>query len=95
MSDHKERTRFSAELGEDIRKMSKDNMIIEENVIEKRLREENEAYEKYGIVPEISEETHKKALEIMKEMGLEDRGEFEDNSDHELTTAHSIVSIAD
>ena len=66
MSGHKERTRFSAELDEDIRKMSKDNSIIEQNVLEKRFREETEAYEKYGIVPEVSEETHKKALEIMK-----------------------------
>ena len=95
MSDHKERTRFSAELDEDIRKMSKDNMIIEENVLEKRLREENEAYEKYGTVPEISEETHKKALEIMKEMRLEGRGECKDNSANELATAQSITSITE
>ncbi|MSO14518.1 hypothetical protein [Rickettsiales endosymbiont of Trichoplax sp. H2] len=67
MSDYKERTRFSAELDKDIKKMFKDNMIIEENVLEKRLREETEAYEKYG---RVSEETHKKALEVMKEMGL-------------------------
>ena len=95
MSDYKERTRFSAELDEDIKKMSKDNMIIEENVLEKRLREETEAYEKYGRVSEISEETHKKALEVMKEMGLEDRGKCEDNSANELTPAQSITSITE
>ena len=95
MSDYKERTRFSAELDEDIRKMSKDNMIIEENVLEKRLREANEAYEKYGRVPEISEETHKKALEVMKEMGLEDIGKCEDNSANELTPVQSITSITE
>ncbi|MSO14603.1 hypothetical protein [Rickettsiales endosymbiont of Trichoplax sp. H2] len=89
MSDHEVRTRFSAELDEDIRKMSKDNRIIEQNVLEKRLTEENELYEKYGVVPEVSEETHKKALEIMKEMGLEGRGD-EDNSTHELNTAQTV-----
>jgi hypothetical protein len=94
MSDHKERTRFSAELDEDIREMSKDNRIIEQSVLEKRLREENEAYEKYGIVPEVSEETYKKALEIMKEMGLEGRGD-EDNSSGELATTQNVDTFGE
>jgi hypothetical protein len=94
MSTHKERTRFSAELDEDIRKMSKDNSIIEQNVLEKRSNEEAEAYEKYGIVPKVSEETHKKALEIMKEMGLEGR-EDEDNSTSELATAQNVDAFSE
>jgi len=47
MSDHEVTTRLSAELDEDIRKMLKDNRIIEQNALEKRLTEENKLYEKY------------------------------------------------
>ena len=74
--------------------MSKDNSIIEQNVLEKRSSEEAEAYEKYGIVPEVSEETHKKALEITKEIGLEGR-EDEDNSTSELATAQNVDAFSE
>ena len=93
MSDDFATDRYIAEIREEMREREKDNRIIEQNVLEKRLTEENKLYEKYGIVPEVSEETHKKALEIMKEMGLEGRGD-EDNSTRELNTAQ-IVDTSD
>ena len=94
MSDDFATDRYIAEIREEMRKMSKDDSIIEQSVLEKRLREENEAYEKYGIVPEVSEETHKKALEIMKEMGLEGRGD-EDNPTREIATTQNVDAFSE
>jgi len=88
MSGHKERTRFSAELDEDIRKMSKDNSIIEQSSLDKVLTKTIQDYEEHGITHEVPEEEQKKALEIMKEMGLKKIGEG-DNSTDELTTTQS------
>ena len=88
MSDHKERTRFSAELDEDIRKMSKDDRIIEQSLLDKVLAKAVQDYEEHGLTHEVPEEERKKALEIMKEMGLKKIGE-EDNSTDELATTQS------
>ncbi len=88
MSDHKERTRFSAELDEEIRKMSKDNRIIEQSLLDKVLAKAVQDYEEHGITHEVPEEERKKALEIMKEMGLKKIGEG-DNSTDELATTQS------
>ena len=88
MSDHKERTRFSAELDEDIRKMSKDDRIIEQSSLDKVLAKAVQDYEEHGITHEVPEEERKKALEIMKEMGLKKIGEG-DNSTDELATTQS------
>ena len=45
-------------------------------------------------MPEVSEETYKKALEIMKEMGLEGR-EDEDNSTSELATTQTVDTLGE
>ena len=92
MSAHKERTRFSAELDEDIRKMSKDNSIIEQSLLDKVLAKAVRDYEEHGITHEVPEEERKKALEIMKEMGLKKIGE-EDNSTNELAITQGTDSF--
>jgi predicted S18 family serine protease len=68
--------------------MSKDNRIIEQNLLDKVLAKAVQDYEKHGITHEVPEEERQKALEIMKEMGLKKIGEG-DNSTDELTTTQS------
>ena len=59
ISNHKERTRFSAELDEDIRKMSKDDRIIEQSSLDKVLAKAVQDYEEHGITHEVPEEEKK------------------------------------
>jgi len=89
----KHTTREGAESMAETRLLEKDNRIIEETLLDKSLRAEAELYKKHGIAPEVSEESHKKALKILEKMELDTKDEAHSDSADELVTQQNTDSF--